>query len=198
MSRAGGGSAGAAGGSAGLPEVSPPGPAGLFAAFLVVGLSGFGGVLPFARRMLVEQRRWLTPLEFTELLSVAQFLPGPNVVNITIAVGSRFAGVAGALASFFGLITMPMAIVLLLGMAYERYGDLPFVAQAFRALASAAAGLVVAMAVRIAWPVLRSARTIALALAVFLAVALLRLPLIWALVALVPVSLLWAWYDRDA
>ena len=63
----------------------------LFVGFLKVGLSGFGGVLPFARRMLVEQRRWLTEREFIEVLSLSQFLPGPNIVNVSIIVGSRFA-----------------------------------------------------------------------------------------------------------
>jgi chromate transporter len=181
-----------------VPRVSPPGPGELFMAFLVVGLSGFGGVLPFARRMLVEQRRWVTPLEFTELLSVAQFLPGANVVNLTIGVGTRFAGLAGAVAAFAGLISMPIVIVLLLGSAYARYGDLPFVAQGFQGLASAAAGLVVAMAARIAWPVARSPRVVVLAAAIFLAIVGLRLPLVWVLLGLVPVALLWARIDRDA
>ena len=154
----------------GVACISPPGPAELFLAFLVVGLSGFGGVLPFARRMLVEQRRWLTPLEFTELLGVAQFLPGANVINLTIGIGTRFAGLAGAAAAFVGLIFMPIVIVLLLGVAYGRYGDLPFVAQGFQGLSAAAAGLVVAMAVQIAWPVLRSLRAVVLALVIFLAI----------------------------
>src|SRR3546814_13414892 len=120
--------------------------------------------------------RWLTPLEFTELLSVAQFLPGANVINLTIGIGTRFAGLAGGAAAFAGLIFMPIVIVMLLGMAYGRYGDLPFVAQGFRGLSAAAAGLVVAMAVQIAWPVLRSLRAVALALVIFLAIGALRLP----------------------
>lgn len=187
----------AAAGGGGMAGCSPPGPGALFLAFLVVGLSGFGGVLPFARRMLVEQKRWITPLEFTELLSVAQFLPGANVINLTIGIGTRFAGLAGAAAAFLGLISMPIVIVLLLGMAYARYGDLPFVAQGFQGLSSAAAGLVVAMAVQIAWPVLRSPRAVVLALAIFLAIVGLRLPLVWVLLVLVPVALVWAWYDRN-
>lgn len=187
----------AAAGGGGMAGCSPPGPGALFLAFLVVGLSGFGGVLPFARRMLVEQKRWITPLEFTELLSVAQFLPGANVINLTIGIGTRFAGLAGAAAAFLGLISMPIVIVLLLGMAYARYGDLPFVAQGFQGLSSAAAGLVVAMAVQIAWPVLRSPRAVVLALAIFLAIVGLRLPLVWVLLVLVPVALIWAWYDRN-
>src|SRR3546814_16119915 len=82
--------------------------------------------------------RWLTPLEFTELLSVAQFLPGANVINLTIGIGTRFAGLAGGAAAFAGLIFMPIVIVMLMGMAYGRYGDLPFVAKGFRGLSAAA------------------------------------------------------------
>jgi chromate transporter len=166
----------------------------LFGAFMAVGVSGFGGVLPFIRHMLVERRRWLTPTEFTEVLSLSQLLPGPNVVNITIYVGARFAGVTGALVAFSGLMLMPMIIVLGLGILYSRYGDLSPVADAFRGIASAAAGLVVAMAAKIAWPVLRSARTVVLALLVFVAMAVLKLPLVWTMAVLAPVSVIWTWW----
>src|SRR5260370_38542884 len=79
----------------------------LFVGFLKVGMSGFGGVMPFARRMLVEERRWLSEREFTEVLSLSQFLPGPNIINVSIIVGSRFAGPAGSLAASLGLMLMP-------------------------------------------------------------------------------------------
>ncbi|WP_445503259.1 chromate transporter [Microvirga sp. G4-2] len=166
----------------------------LFWAFLLVGLSGFGGVLPFVRRMLVDKRRWLTPAEFTEVLGLSQLLPGPNVVNISIYVGARFAGAAGAAAALLGLMVIPIAIVLCLGAAYTRYGDLPAVASTFRGIASAGAGLVVAMAIKIAWPVLRSGRTITIAALVFVAIVILKVPLVWTLAAMAPVSLVWIWW----
>ena len=86
----------------------------LFWGFLSIGVIGFGGVLPWARRMMVEQRRWLTPAEFTDLLGLCQFLPGPNIVNLSVALGSRFRGVPGAVAAVVGLISLPMVIVFLL------------------------------------------------------------------------------------
>ena len=70
--------------------------------FCEIGLLGFGGVLPWARWMVVEQRRWLTGAEFTDLLALCQFLPGPNVVNLSVALGARFQGARGALASLAG------------------------------------------------------------------------------------------------
>ncbi|WP_414475507.1 chromate transporter [Microvirga sp. M2] len=166
----------------------------LFWAFLLVGLSGFGGVLPFVRHMLVDKRRWLTPAEFTEVLGLSQLLPGPNVVNISIYVGARFAGAVGASAAFLGMMVAPIAIVLCLGAAYTRYGDLPAVANAFRGVASAAAGLVVAMAIKIAWPVLRSGRAIVSAALVVGAIVVIKLPLVWTLAIMAPVSVLWIWW----
>src|SRR5437764_14893246 len=90
----------------------------LFLAFLKVGVSGFGGVMPFAHRMLVEKERWLDERGFLELLAVCQFLPGPNIVNLSIVVGRRFGGPRGSLAAFTGLILMPFVIIITLGVIY--------------------------------------------------------------------------------
>lgn len=87
------------------PATASPAPvstARLFVGFLKIGLSGFGGVMPFARRMLVEQQRWLTELEFLDVLSLSQFLFGPNIVNVSIIVGRRFRGATGAVAACAG------------------------------------------------------------------------------------------------
>jgi chromate transporter len=174
-----------------MPRVGVP---ELFWAFLLVGLSGFGGVLPFVRHMLVDKRRWLSPSEFTEVLGLSQLLPGPNVVNIAIYVGARFSGATGASAAFLGLMVMPIVIVLCLGAAYTRYADLPAVANAFRGIASAAAGLVVAMAIKIAWPVLRSVRAVTIAALVFVAMTVLKVPLVWTLAVMGPISVIWIWW----
>ncbi len=164
----------------------------LFLAFLRVGISGFGGVLPFAHRMLVEKERWLDEAEFVDVLSLCQFLPGPNIVNISIVVGRRFAGVRGAIAGFTGLIMMPFCIIVTLGFLYMSFGQLPHVREVFGGVASGAAGLVIAMAVRIARPLRASKWQVTLALVAFLAVAVLRLPLVWALAGLIPAGLLLA------
>lgn len=169
----------------------------LFMAFLIVGLSGFGGVLPFIRRMLVEERKWLTASQFTEVLALSQLLPGPNVINITIHVGARIAGISGAVTAFLGLMIMPIAVVIGLSMLYTRYGDLRPVEDAFRGIASAAAGLIVAMAVKIAWPVLRSARAIVLAGLVFVAMAVFGLPLVWIILLTLPVAIIWTWVVQN-
>lgn len=174
-------------------EVPRPDLRTLFVAFLLVGLSGFGGVLPFARHMLVDGRRWLSPQEFTETLAMSQILPGPNIVNITVAVGMRFRGAAGAAVSLLGLMAMPVAIAIALGAIYDRYGDLPVVERIFNGVASAAAGLIVAVAIRIVWPYVGTPRVVALASAVFVAIVVLKVPLVIVIVAAAPISVAWTW-----
>lgn len=162
----------------------------LFRGFLGIGIVGFGGVLPWARRMVVDQRAWLTSAEFLDLLALCQFLPGPNVVNLAVAIGTRFRGISGALAALGGLLVMPIMIVVALGTLYARYGGLLVVRHAFAGLAAAASGLVIAMACRIAWPVRSQPLAIAVALAAFAAIALARLPLVPTMLVLAPVSIL--------
>lgn len=80
--------------------VRPPPTCGqLFYGFLVLGLTAFGGALPLARRMVVEKHRWLTGAEFTELLGLCQFLPGGNIINLSVALGMKFRGPRGAFAA---------------------------------------------------------------------------------------------------
>jgi chromate transporter len=170
--------------------------ADLFIGFLKVGMSGFGGVMPFARRMLVEERGWLSEREFTEVLSLSQFLPGPNIINVSIIVGSRFAGPAGSFAASLGLMLMPFLIVLALAALYSRFDALAAVRSATASVSSAATGLIVAMGLKMAHPLMRTGWQVAIAAVGFAALALLRVPLLWALLAIAPVSVACAWWTR--
>lgn len=161
----------------------------LFTGFLTIGLRGFGGVLPWARRMAVEERGWLDDAECTSLLGLCQVLPGPNVVNFSIAVGSRFGGAAGAAASFAGLIAAPLAIVLLLGVLADRYGELPELAHPIGALGAASAGLVWATALRMVAAHRRSPPALLVVAAGFAAVGLAHWPLLPVVLALAVLSL---------
>ena len=120
----------------------------LFLGFSSVGLSGFGGVLPFARRMLVDERQWMSAEEFNTQLGLCQFLPGPNVVNLAVLVGKRYQGVAGAVVAPLGLLAGPFLIVLLLALLYDRYGNLPQAQSMLRGIAAVGCGLLFAMAWR--------------------------------------------------
>lgn len=167
-----------------------PSTAALFRGFLILGLTGFGGVLPLARHMIVEERRWLTNLEFAELLGLCQFLPGGNIINLSVAIGLHFRGVPGALAAILGLIAAPTAIVLALGVIYARFRTEPHVVHMFAGLAAAAAGLLVSMAVKLATPLWRRPLGIAIAVIIVGAIAWLHLPLVPTMLVMAPLSVL--------
>lgn len=167
---------------------------GLFLGFLKIGLSGFGGVMPFARHMIVDERRWLSELEFLDVLSLSQFLPGPNIVNVSIIIGRRFRGAVGALASCAGLMLMPLVIVLALATLYAQFAQVDAVRGACSGISSSASGLIVATALKLARPLKTYAWQIGVCAVAFVAIALLRVPLLWLLAALCPVSIAIAWW----
>jgi chromate transporter len=174
-----------------MPDApAPPTLPGLFFGFLTVGMYGFGGTMPWARRMVVEQRRWMTPAEFTDMMGLCQFLPGGNILNLTVALGARFHGVAGSAAALFGVMAAPMTIVLALGVVYARYGGLPAVHAAFDALAAAASALVLATALKIAAPLRTRVPDIAVAVVTFAGIAVVRWPLPLVLAIVAPLSIL--------
>jgi chromate transporter len=168
----------------------------LYRGFFHTGARGFGGVLPWARRMLVEERGWLTAAEFTDLFSLCNFLPGPNTVNLSIIVGARFHGARGALTALAGILTLPLVAVLTLAALYGRFGQLPGVDAFLRGLGAAAGGLVLATGLKMAAPLLARPRAVAFLLVTFAAIALLRWPLIPVLFTLAPLSMAAAWIRR--
>lgn len=177
-----------------IPEAATDEPSvdlrALFSGFLRLGLISFGGALPLARRALVEQRRWLTADEFTELLGLCQFLPGGNVINLAVAVGMRFCGVAGAVAALLGLIAGPSLVVIGLGILYERTQDDPHIRHLFAGLAAAAAGLLISMAVKVVLPLRHRPYASGVAILGFIAIAIVRIPLLPTMLVLLPLSLL--------
>jgi chromate transporter len=168
-------------------------PLELFLAFSDMALSGFGGVLPFAYRALVERRRWLSREEFARLLALGQVMPGPTICNMSVMFGYRSAGVAGAAASLAGMIALPIVIVLGLGVAYQRFGELPIVHRALSGMSAVAAGLVIATAIKMARAVPRRIPPVSMAVLAFVGVGLVRLPLIAVICVLAPVASLLAW-----
>ncbi|MFC3534068.1 chromate transporter [Vogesella facilis] len=166
----------------------------LFAGFFMVGLSGFGGVLPHAQHMLVERRRWLSEQQFAEVLGLGQVLPGPNIVNVAVAVGARFHGVGGALAACGGLLLAPLGVVLLLAALYAGYRQQPLVQGLLHGLAPTAIGLIFGMALKLASRLPRHWRPWLLAALTFGAVALWQLPLLLVLLLLAPLGVALAWY----
>ncbi len=127
-----------------IPAAGQPGLLELFRAFAGMSLAGFGGVLPWARRAVVEERKWMTAEEFNEAFAFSQLLPGPNIVNFSVIFGSRLRGPAGAAVALIGLMGPPLVIVIILAALYARYGDVGWMQRMLAGLAAAAAGLIVA------------------------------------------------------
>jgi chromate transporter len=162
--------------------------ADLFFSFTFLALQGFGGVLAVVQLELVERKRWLTREEFIEDWAVAQIMPGPNVVNLSMMIGSRYFGLPGALAALAGMLVFPLMVVLLMALAYSRYADHPGVAGALRGMGAVAAGLIIASGIKLMpalarHPLGRPACLLLAALC-FGAVALLHLPLLYVLAGL--------------
>jgi chromate transporter len=183
------------------PDVSgssPPGLVDLFFAFAKISLAGFGGVLVFARRGIVDQRRWMTAEEFNATFALCHFLPGPNVVNLSVVFGSRFRGIAGGIAAFAGLLGPPMVIITMIGALYARYGEVDALRRILAGVSCVAAGLLISAVARMALPLVRKrdATGLLVMAAVFGAIGLLRLPLPAVLLVAAPVSIAIAFVRR--
>lgn len=178
------------------PVSNPPSLGAIFRGFFLIGICGFGGVLPWARWLLVERRRWMSAADFNDLLALCSFLPGPNIVNLSVAFGARHHGVTGSAAAFFGLLGAPFLIVLGLATLYARFGGSPTLQRGCDAVAAAAAGLFLSLAVKTAAPLFqrRSLVGYGFAALAFVGVGVLRLPLPYVMLTLAPLSILTAHY----
>ncbi len=160
----------------------------LFVSFTWLALQGFGGVLAVVQRELVEKKRWMTREEFVEEWAVAQIMPGPNVVNLSLMIGHRYFGLRGALVALAGMLTVPLVVVLLLVLVYAQFASQPEVAGALRGMGAVAAGLIAATGLRLMGALkmhpLGLPTCITLALLCFTGIALLRLPLVYVLLGL--------------
>jgi chromate transporter len=192
-------------------EVTPPAPSRsldpsaptlveLFLAFARVSISSFGGVLAWSRRMLVDEKRWMTPEEFNDILALCQFLPGPNIVNVSAVFGMRVRGLAGALACLIGLLGPSVLLMIVVGILYRRFGALPRLEGMLSGLAAAAAGMILSTALQVAAPLrrMRLGPAHGVALAIFVGIGLLGFSLPLTLLVLVPVSVAFAWPRTNA
>ncbi|HWV52705.1 chromate transporter [Pseudorhodoplanes sp.] len=171
----------------------------LFLGFAKISVTGFGMILPWARRLIVEDKKWLTADEFNETYSLAQFLPGPNVVNMSVVFGSRMRGPAGAAVALLGLIGPPALIATALSALYAIYGDVDVLRRILTGIAAAAIGLMIAVIVKMAEPLLRKLLAPAplVLIATFLTVGVARWPLVSTLLVLAPASIALAfWWQR--
>ena len=169
----------------------------LFISLTSLALQGFGGVLAVVQRELVEKKKWLTNEEFVEQWSVAQILPGPNVINLGIMIGQRTYGPSGAIIALAGLLTIPFLFLLLLAAVYSGVSDLPWIQASLRGMNSVVAGLIIATALKMASVLSKNPLGIFLSIVLssltFGAVALLHIPLLYVLLVLGGVSCICAY-----
>ncbi len=178
----------------GPPVVAIPTHAELFFAFLKITVSGFGGTLPWTRRMFVDEKKWMTPEEFNDVYALCQFLPGPNIVNLTAVFGTRMRGWTGAVACWTGFLIFPFFLMVAASVVYAAYGDVEVLRNVLRGLAAAAAGLLIATVAKMAVPLFRRIGPAPVAALVTAgAIGLLRWPLVAVLLVLAPASVAAAW-----
>lgn len=170
------------------PRQDPKSLTDLFVSFSVLALQGFGGVLAVAQREIVERKRWMTNEEFLEEWSVAQIMPGPNIINLCIVFGSRHFGLPGALASLAGMMVAPLILLLILALVYAQYVSHPGVVGALRGMGAVAAGMVIAGGIKLMQGLRKNAMGLMVCTVVgilcFVAIALMHWPLIYVLLGL--------------
>jgi chromate transporter len=177
------------------PGTVTPSVSELFKGFFKVTVTGFGGVLAWARREFVQVRHWMTADEFNDLFALCQFLPGPNIVTFAAVYGWRLHRTAGAAAALSGLLVPPMLLMIAACELYIRYGAQPVFHGGLIGLAAAAAGLLISTAVQMAEPLVRRDRLAqaAVACAVFVAVGILQWSMPLVLLVMAPISIAWSW-----
>ena len=183
--------------SAPPPLQHPQSKTDLFVSFTWLALQGFGGVLAVVQRELVEKKRWMTREQFVEDWAVAQIMPGPNVVNLSMMIGGRYFGLPGAMAALAGMLTAPMVLVLLLAALYGSVADSAAAQNALRGMGAVAAGLVTATGIKLIAALDKNAMgmgmCVFLAVLTFIAIGLLRWPLLWVLLSIGGGACLWAY-----
>lgn len=189
-----------------MPEADPPsGPASpwqLFTAFTWLALQGFGGVIAVAQRELCEKHGWLSKADFLAMLGTAQVLPGPNVCNLSLMVGDRFHGWRGALAALAGMITVPMALMLLVAWGIAQVPTESVLHGGIRGaiggVAAVAAGQIIGTVLKLASPLkdhpLGWPACVAIVSVAFLLMTWLKVSLLWVLLGLGPLVCLWTWH----
>jgi chromate transporter len=173
------------------PTSAPPTVIALFLAFAKMSVAGFGGVLYWARRGIVDQHRWMSADEFNETYALCHFLPGPNIVNLSMVFGARLRGVVGGIAAFTGLLLPPMLIMTVLAALYARYGEIDALRRILAGISCAAVGLLIANVLRMMAPLIgrRDVAGVAMLVIVFVAIGLVRLPMPAVLLAAIPISI---------
>lgn len=179
------------------PRPRPRSKSDLFWSFTKLALQGFGGVLAIVQRELVDKKQWLTREEFVEDWAVAQIMPGPNVVNLSLMIGDRYFGWRGGLVALAGMLTFPLLILLVVVALFGSLSELPQSQSALRGMGAVAAGMIMATGLRMAPTLMKNPMgaqvSITLAATTLIATAWFRVPLLYVLAGLGGLACLWCY-----
>lgn len=180
-----------------VSRAKPSSPTDLFWSMTWLALQGFGGVLAVVQRVLVDEKGWLTNEEFVEDWAVAQVLPGPNVVNLALMIGDRYYGLRGGMAALAGILTFPLLLVLVIAALFASVAELPMAQGALKGMGAVSAGLIAAVGLRLVTALKANVMSVsvctALAAITFIAIAILKIPLVWVLLGLGSAATVWAY-----
>ncbi len=166
----------------------------VYSVFFRLGLVSFGGgTSAWLYREIVDVRRWVTRDIFLAGFALGQILPGVNSTNITIYIGQRLRGAPGAAIALAGLLSGPFVIVLAAGAAYHYLIRIPGFDAAMAGVAAVAVGMLLRLGVVLARRVQRHPIPVAIMAATFVAVGILKWPLVAVVLVLAPVSIAAAW-----
>ena len=175
-------------------QVAPPATLSqLFLGFLSIGARSFGGVMPWAHRVMVEERRWMTQADFAETMGLCQFLPGPNVGNSAIVLGKRWFGLRGSIVAFLGLFALPFVWVMALGVLYADFSSNPTVRAVVIGVGAAGAGFFLATAIKLGKALVRKPAALVVVAGCFLAVGVGRVSLLYVLPVALAAALFFSW-----
>lgn len=162
----------------------------LFAAFFRLGVTSFGGnTAAWLYREIVERRHWIDDTDFLSGAALGRLMPGSGGVNLTVQVGQRLRGGPGAVTAGLGLLSGPLAIVLVLAVGYSRVNQTAALHAVFDGVAAAAIGLTFATGLKLVRFKLASAGPLAVTFATVLCVGVLRWPMIPVVLCLAPISI---------
>jgi chromate transporter len=176
-----------------MPVAPPRSLTELFLGFLSIGARSFGGVMPWAHRVMVEERRWLTQADFAETIGLCQFLPGPNVGNASVVLGKRWFGLRGSIVAFLGLFALPFVWVMALGVLYADFSSNPMVRAVVIGVGAAGGGFFIATAIKLGRALVRKPAAMVVVMGCFLAVGVGRVSLLWVLPVAAAASMYFSW-----
>lgn len=164
--------------------------AAIFAAFFLLGVTSFGGgTAAWLYRAIVQRRRWIDDGAFLSGLGVSRIMPGSAGVNLTVQVGQRLRGGAGALAAVLGLLSGPLVIVVALAAGFARIAGSGIAHAVLDGVAAAAIGLTFATGLVVAPRGTSQIGQMLIMAATVLSVGVLRWPMLPVILCLAPVGI---------